>query len=104
MAYCIHALVLDELEIHTLAVAPAFRRLGFGRWLLGQVLTMAERRGASAAFLEVRQSNWQALALYSEAGFEIVGRRRGYYKAPSEDAFLLRRRSAEGRPLGPNDS
>jgi ribosomal-protein-alanine N-acetyltransferase len=42
-------------------------------------------------FLEVRESNSAARALYASRGFLAVGRRRGYYRSPVEDALVLRR-------------
>jgi ribosomal-protein-alanine N-acetyltransferase len=39
--------------------------------------------------LEVRISNRPALDLYMKHGFEQVGRRRGYYEKPKEDAILM---------------
>jgi [ribosomal protein S18]-alanine N-acetyltransferase len=91
VAYCIYRIVLDELDISTLAVGERWRRLGLGRWLLERVLDSAQARGARSAFLEVRQSNWAALELYRSLGFEVVGARRNYYERPREDAFVLRR-------------
>jgi [ribosomal protein S18]-alanine N-acetyltransferase len=91
VAYCIYRIVLDELDISTLAVDEPWRRSGLGRWLLQRVLELAEHRGTSAAFLEVRQSNWSALELYRSVGFDILGTRRDYYETPREDAFILRR-------------
>ena len=41
-------------------------------------------------FLEVRESNEPALALYQGQGFRIAGTRRGYYRSPEEDALVLR--------------
>jgi ribosomal-protein-alanine N-acetyltransferase len=43
-------------------------------------------------FLEVRPSNTPALALYQKAGFETIGRRKGYYPAADgrEDALVMR--------------
>lgn len=46
-------------------------------------------RGAETAFLEVRESNTAAQALYRALGFTSVGRRRSYYRAPREDALVL---------------
>jgi [ribosomal protein S18]-alanine N-acetyltransferase len=43
-------------------------------------------------YLEVRESNTRARALYASRGFEEVGRRRRYYRAPVEDALILRAR------------
>jgi ribosomal-protein-alanine N-acetyltransferase len=42
-------------------------------------------------FLEVRPSNRHAIALYEHAGFNEIGRRRGYYPARKnrEDAIVM---------------
>jgi ribosomal-protein-alanine N-acetyltransferase len=39
--------------------------------------------------LEVRASNLIAQALYARLGFRIIGRRRGYYAEPPEDALVM---------------
>jgi [ribosomal protein S18]-alanine N-acetyltransferase len=39
----------------------------------------------------VRVSNTAAQRLYARRGFQVVGRRRGYYAEPPEDALVLRR-------------
>jgi ribosomal-protein-alanine N-acetyltransferase len=80
-----------EGEIANLAVAPEFRRTGIGARLVGAVLEEAARRGADGLYLEVRESNAEARRLYASAGFGEVGRRRGYYRRPVEDALILRR-------------
>ena len=49
-----------------------------------------EQEGAAAVFLEVRESNRAARALYEKWAFLESGRRRGYYKDPEEDAILYR--------------
>lgn len=86
------ALVLgEEAEIADLAVAPEARRRGIARRLLERVLLDLESRGVAAVFLEVRESNVAARALYASHGFEAVGRRTGYYRQPPEDALLLKR-------------
>jgi ribosomal-protein-alanine N-acetyltransferase len=50
----------------------------------------AVRQGARAAILEVRAGNFAAQSLYRRYGFEVVGRRRQYYREPPEDALLMR--------------
>lgn len=82
--------VVDELEISVVAVAPQHRRAGLGRALLSAFLAEAFVRGARTAFLDVRAGNTAALALYRGAGFEETGRRAAYY-ADGEDAVLMRR-------------
>jgi len=91
VAYCIFQVVLDEMSVLDLAVDAQWRRQGIGRWLLERALSVAARRGASVALLEVRQSNWPALELYRTLGFEVISARRHYYERPQEDAFLLRK-------------
>jgi ribosomal-protein-alanine N-acetyltransferase len=77
-------------EILNLAVDPSFRRGGIGRALLDAGLAALRRRGAEEIFLEVRESNFAAQALYLGAGFRPVGQRAGYYRNPLEDALVLR--------------
>ena len=62
-----------------------------GRALLDAALTEAVRRKVEAVYLEVRDSNARARRLYHSRGFEEVGRRKGYYRRPVEDAIVLRR-------------
>jgi [ribosomal protein S18]-alanine N-acetyltransferase len=89
------ALVLgQDAEIADLAVAPSARRRGIGRRLLERILEDVETRGVDSVFLEVRESNVAARALYAAQGFAAVGRRPGYYRQPSEDALLLKREFA----------
>lgn len=80
----------DEGEILNLAVAPVGRRHGIGRALVERVIVVLTERGARQVFLEVRESNASARALYAARGFQEVGRRPGYYRRPVEDAIVLR--------------
>jgi ribosomal-protein-alanine acetyltransferase len=85
------ARVVDrEWEIENIAVAGSARRRGLGTRLLGELLDLARARGADAVFLEVRESNHAARALYEKWAFLESGHRRGYYKDPKEDAILYR--------------
>jgi [ribosomal protein S18]-alanine N-acetyltransferase len=77
-------------EILNLAVAPEFRRRGIGGALLEEGLVAFHRRGAREVFLEVRESNHSAQALYLARGFRPVGQRAAYYRNPREDALVLR--------------
>ena len=81
--------VLDEGYISNVAVAPEERRRGIGRSLVRFMLLQAAKRGLQFATLEVREHNEGAIALYSGEFFRVVGRRRGYYDHPKEDALLM---------------
>ena len=91
LGYVVAWFVVDEGEIANLAVAPSGWGQGIGRALLDAALAEAQRRAVEAVYLEVRDSNSRARALYQSRGFEEVGRRRGYYRRPVEDAIVLRR-------------
>lgn len=88
--YCVLLHVLDEGEIANIAVAPERRRRGIAARLLDDAIDTARRMELNALFLEVRTSNEAARQLYASRGFAPVGRRRAYYRAPLEDALVLR--------------
>lgn len=90
VGYAVALTVLDESEILNLAVDPGLRGRGLGRALLDAALEAVAKRGAVAAFLEVRESNVAARHLYKSRGFEELSRRKGYYRTPVEDALILR--------------
>jgi ribosomal-protein-alanine N-acetyltransferase len=91
VGYVVAWFVADEGEIANLAVDPRRWGAGIGQTLLDAALEEGGRRGTAAVYLEVRDSNQRAKRLYRSRGFEDVGRRRGYYQHPVEDAIVLRR-------------
>jgi len=80
----------EEWEIENVAVAGQARRRGLGTRLLGELLDLARNSGARAVFLEVRESNLAARALYEKWAFVESGRRKGYYREPEEDALIYK--------------
>jgi ribosomal-protein-alanine N-acetyltransferase len=80
----------EEWEIENIAIAGPARRRGLGTRLLGELLDLARGQGAAAVFLEVRESNHAARALYEKWAFLESGHRRRYYRDPEEDAILYR--------------
>lgn len=96
VGYCALLIALDEREVANICVAPLVRGKGVAGVLLDEALASADETLASAVFLEVRESNSPARRLYDARGFRMVGRRRGYYQQPDEDALVLRR----DRPRG----
>jgi ribosomal-protein-alanine N-acetyltransferase len=89
VAFCVCWMLLDELHVNTIAVAPAYRRQGLATRLLQHVLGEAGARGVRRATLEVRASNQAALKLYERLGFSVTATRPGYYTQPDEDALIL---------------
>jgi len=89
LAYAGLWLLGDEAHITTIATHPAWRRRHLGEWLLLRLLGVARAAGADAVTLEVRVGNTGAIALYRKLDFEVVGRRKNYYRDTGEDARLL---------------
>jgi ribosomal-protein-alanine N-acetyltransferase len=55
------------------------------------MLGRAHAKSVTVGFLEVRESNEAAVALYKGYGFQPIGRRRNYYDHPREDAIVMRK-------------
>ena len=91
LGYVVAIFAADEGEIGNLAVDDAARGRGIGAMLVQRVLDEATQRAVATVYLEVRESNAGARRLYDRCGFGEVGRRRGYYQRPVEDALVLRR-------------
>jgi ribosomal-protein-alanine N-acetyltransferase len=87
--FIVARLIADELHVNNVAVRSEFRGKGLGSALLQTSLGQARQRNARIAQLEVRAANEAAQKLYRGCGFEVVGRRRNYYRAPTEDALLM---------------
>ena len=86
---------MDEGYIDNIAVEPDARRHGVASALLDVYC----RFGAvNLAFLtlEVRASNYGAIALYGSRGFRSVGRRKNYYEHPKEDAIIMTKEFTDG--------
>ncbi|MCR5324910.1 MAG: ribosomal protein S18-alanine N-acetyltransferase [Lachnospiraceae bacterium] len=79
----------DEAEILRIAVLPEKRRNHIGSGLLEDMLDHGDYEGYSDIFLEVRESNTAAQALYEKAGFAMIGKRKDYYNDPKEDAVVM---------------
>jgi len=81
--------IADEAHISTIAVHPDWRGHKLGELLIWVMIREAIEQGARSVTLEVRISNTVAIRLYRKYGFEIVGRRRGYYRDNGEDAHVM---------------
>lgn len=84
-------LVVDEFTLHNICVHPDVQGKGLGKLLLNHFIAQAESFNAVQLWLEVRESNAGAIALYEQQGFCVAGTRRNYYPAKDgrEDALLM---------------
>ena len=90
LAFLVAHRVDAEWELENIVVAAAVRRRGVGTHLLVEFVAHARGEQGSGIFLEVRESNHSARALYRKVGFQEVGLRKSYYSRPPEDAILCR--------------
>jgi len=86
VGFCLSRTVADESELLLLAVAPTHHRRGVGRLLLDDFMERARNDDVARVHLEVRDGN-PAVAMYRNAGFAPVGKRRNYYHAPDGRRF-----------------
>ena len=80
----------DSAELKKIGVLSNFRGRGFGKFLLERALEGCIAEGLQNMMAEVAVTNRAALALYSQAGFHRVGRRKNYY-GNALDAWVLQR-------------
>ena len=89
VGYVGYRVVLDEMHVILIAVAPAWRQRGIARQMICQAMDQACAAGCRRATLEVRVSNTPAQQLYYSLRFAPVGTRPKYYMRPTEDALIL---------------
>lgn len=81
--------VCDEGYIANMAVAPEYRNRGIGKQLLEMFIGISLGMKLSFISLEVRPSNKVAVDMYKKLGFKVMGRRKGFYTQPKEDAYIM---------------
>ena len=90
IAFLVAHRVGQEWQLQNITVSKTFQRKRIGTLLLSEFIAHARRERASEIFLEVRESNHSARALYQNAAFKEVGLRKNYYSNPIENAVLYR--------------
>ena len=89
IAYICSRITGSEMSILRIAVAVKWRNSGIAFWLLNRCFEIAVTKGITSVFLEVRESNNAATALYGKLGFMPVGKRPNYYSETGEDALVF---------------
>ncbi len=87
------AIVFNSSEILNIAVRNSFQHKGIGQIIFDGILSELERKNISEIWLEVRQSNLNAISFYRKNRFEIQFERKNYYTEPTENALIFRRRN-----------
>lgn len=92
LAYFITMPGVDEMHLLNITVAPAEQGRGHARCMINALIPLCQEHAARELWLEVRDSNERARAMYLHLGFTAVGVRKGYYPAPfgrREDAVVM---------------
>lgn len=82
-------LSFEEGNITNVAVNPLSRRKGIGEKIVRDILNRAYEKGVRDVFLEVRETNSVAIALYEKIGFKEEGIRKNFYDKPRENALIM---------------
>ena len=81
--------VLDEANIVNIATHPDYRRRGCASAIMHALEAFMRDNGIEFVYLEVRESNIGAHALYEKEGFAPCGIIKNYYRFPAEDAVEM---------------
>lgn len=88
VGYIIFWVIQETIELHDIAVIEKYKKRGVGSQLMHFMLETAHLKKVEEIFLEVRQSNAIAIALYEKYNFKRIDVRKNYYTEPIEDAAV----------------
>lgn len=88
-------ITFDSSEILNIAVRQSFQHKGIGQIIFDEILRELKRKSISQIWLEVRQSNANAINFYQKNEFERQFERKNYYSNPIENALVFRRLISE---------
>lgn len=91
VGYCGFWCSFENADLCNIAVLPSARRKGIAWRLLDEGAQFCAEKGVEEIFLEVRESNQAAIALYQKKGFSSINIRKKYYHHPTEDAIVMKR-------------
>ena len=91
VAFCIMTVNFTESHLLNISVHPNYRNQGIGEILLKVSEKKAIKKGVTDIFLEVRESNKNAISFYKKNKYKYVGIRKNYYKLNSgrEDGLIF---------------
>ena len=92
VGFAICQTVLDEATLFNIAIAPEYQGRQLGYRLLDTLMKQLNQKGIATLWLEVRESNQGAIALYQRLNFHQVDIRKNYYPTPEgqrENAVIM---------------
>ena len=97
LGFCSAWIVLDELQVTSIAVDPFHRRKGLGRFILKDLIIRSKSLRIAKMFLEVKETNEPAKALYQGMGFKTKGRRLNFYKDGNNALVYIKELTSEAK-------
>lgn len=79
-----------DAELYNVAVSVEYRRKGVGGRLLNLLRQVLLRRNVACIWLEVRESNHNAIDFYGKHGFIVEAKRPNFYSNPVGNALIMR--------------
>lgn len=76
----------ESADILTFAVDPHFQHQGIGRALMD---TLRAHIPTKSCFVEVAETNTNAISFYQKYGFKPIGKRPGYYTARGTNSSCI---------------
>lgn len=89
IAYCAITALYETADLCNIAVKEGYRRCHIAERLLEECILRCKGQGVTRILLEAREGNIPALSFYKKMDFKEIGRRKGYYKEPCEDAVIM---------------
>lgn len=81
--------VFGEADITNVCVRADKRKKGIATKMLRFLIEEGVHKEISTFFLEVRESNLAAIALYEKFGFQKIGIRKNFYEKPVENGIVM---------------
>lgn len=89
LGYCGIVMAQEEGDITNVSVAKNVQNMGIGQRLMEELLIRTKEKGIQKIFLEVRESNQQAIHVYEKIGFKQISIRKNYYESPVENGLVM---------------
>ncbi|MDD7425603.1 MAG: ribosomal protein S18-alanine N-acetyltransferase [[Actinobacillus] rossii] len=92
VGFAICQTVLDEATLFNIAIHPNYQGQKLGFTLLNALIEQLRNKGILTLWLEVRDSNQNAIRLYEKLNFNEVDIRKNYYPTPNgkrENAVIM---------------
>lgn len=87
VAFC-SFIATEDAELVFVCTHPLYRQQGIANKLLHDAIVDLPA-SVNSIVLEVRSQNTPAINLYTKMGFTTLGKRRGFYSFPEDDAVVM---------------